>query len=72
MVSEFINWSNEAKKPCEKRANGDGGDTVPEKKHYDTTFGDMAFLPSDFGMEDISKNGGKGISDNAVQPKDFI
>ena len=65
-VREFVNWSDKTEKPSEKRADGDGSDTIPEEKHYYATFGDGAFFPGDFGMEDVGENGGESVRDDTI------
>ena len=54
VVSKFVDWSDEAKKPGEKGADGESGYAIPYKKHNYTTFGDRAFFPSDLGMKNVS------------------
>ena len=72
IVDEFVKWRDEAEEPSEERADGNGGDTIPDEEHNNTAFGDGAFFPGDFGMENIGENGGEGIGDDAVKPKKLV
>ena len=63
---KFVDWSNKTKEPGKKWTDGNGGETVPEKEHNDTTFGNMAFFPGDFGVKNIGENGSKSIGNDTI------
>lgn len=71
-MSEFINWRDEAKKPSKKWADEESGEKIPKEKHENAVLGDGAFLPSDFGMEKIGKDGSKNVRNNTIEPEEFV
>ena len=66
---EVVKWCKKTKKLGEPRADSDGEDGVPDKETADSGFGDGAFLPGDFGMEDISDDGSCGGGDEGGEPE---
>lgn len=63
IVGEFVERSDETKKLGQGRTDGDGEDGVPDEEFVFGGFGDTAFLPGDFGMQNIRKNGGDSGGD---------
>ncbi len=55
---KIIKWSDKAKELSEKGADKKGGGKVPDKEFVDGSFGEGAFFPSDFRMEEVGKDGG--------------
>ena len=60
------------KKPSEKWADDGTDDNTPNEKFDDAGFAWITFLPSDFGVKEIGKNGGEDVGDNAVKPKELV
>ncbi len=55
---KIIKWSDKAKELSEKGANKKGGGEVPDEEFVDGSFGERAFFPSDFRVEEVGENGG--------------
>ena len=66
---KFIDRSDKTKEPGKEWANGDGGKTIPEEEYNNTMFGNGAFLPGDFRMENISEDGGERVRNDTVEPE---
>ena len=69
IVGKFVNWRDEAKKPCKKRANSDSSDAVPKEEHKNAALRNGAFFPGDFRMENVGKDSSEGVRNNTIEPK---
>lgn len=67
--SEIVKWSDETEKLSEKWADEKGRSEVPDKEFINGGFGERAFFPSDFRMENIGENGGDESGDEGREPE---
>ncbi len=56
----------------EPGADGDGEKSVPDEKADNGVFGDMAFLPGDFGMGEIGDYGGGNGRNESGEPEEVV
>lgn len=72
VVGEFVEGGEKAEKLSEPGADGDGEKNVPNEEFDDGCFGDVAFLPSDFGVKDVGDEDGGGSADEAGEPEKIV
>lgn len=53
----------------ETRADGKGEEKIPDEEFIDGRFGDMALFPCDFGVHDVSKDGGGKSRNEGGEPE---
>ena len=67
-----MNWCVEFEEPSEERRNRKSGDGIPDKEHDDAVVGWLALLPSNVGVEDECKDGGKDVGNATGKPEQII
>ena len=72
IIDEFVERGEETEKLGTGGSDGDGKKGVPDEKTVDGCFGNVALLPSDFGMGDVGDNGSDGGGDEVGEPEEVV
>lgn len=70
--SKIIKRGEDTEKLSEGRANDNGEQSVPNEKSDDGRFGNVAFLPSDFGMSEKGNDGSNDSGNEAGEPNQIV
>ena len=69
MMSKIVDGVEEAEKPSEAGADGEGDGGVPDEESNDAGFPRISFFPSDAGVENVSDDDGEGGGDEIGEPE---
>lgn len=68
----MIEWGDEPKHPSKCWGDDGASDAVPDEEHDDVVPSNGATFPGDAGMGEVGDNGGDGVRDDAVDPKEVV
>lgn len=54
----MVKWGNETEKLREARVYGYGKNDIPNEKLINSSLGDFALFPGNFGMKNVGENSG--------------
>lgn len=71
LVSKIVNWGEVAKKLSEGGTDGNKK-SVPDEKFDDGEFGNFAFFPGNFGVEEISDDSSNRGGNKGGKPDEVV